>query len=257
MLDVKDVSFAIGNKWLISNFTFQFCPGKCYMLCGPNGAGKSTLLKLLSLQLKPGKGEILYDGRKINYNKKQFYAKSRAVFSQQVDISFAIDVEDVIMMGRYPHFEGNPSKKDKEICEEIITLHHLENFRKRNFLTLSGGEKQRVQFARVMAQVWEMPENGNRILLLDEPISALDIKYQFDFLKMVKQFQNSNTVVIAILHDLNLCLNYADEILLLNEGSLFAAGEPVTVLSESNIKDVFHVDFNVFSVDGLMWAWPK
>jgi iron complex transport system ATP-binding protein len=227
------------------------------MLCGPNGAGKSTLLKLLSLQSAPDEGEINYNGTKVDHRKKHFYAQFRAVLSQQVDISFPMEVDEVIMMGRYPHFKVNPSQRDHEICEEVIQLQNLGEFRKRDFLTLSGGEKQRVQFARVLAQIWETPKEGSRILLLDEPISALDIKFQFDFLRHVKEFLNDKTIVIAILHDLNLVLNNADEVLLLNNGQLFSAGAPTEVLSPGNIEKVFHLKSDLHQFGDLRFLWPE
>jgi iron complex transport system ATP-binding protein len=256
MLEIKDAGYAVGKKWLLQNVSYQFVPGKCYMICGPNGAGKSTLMKLLSLSLTTDTGEVLYNNSKVNYNKKEDYAKYRAVLSQQVDISFPMEVEEVVMMGRYPHFKMNPTKEDFEICDEVIALQDLDAFRKRNFVTLSGGEKQRVQFARVLAQIWKMPKDSARILLLDEPISSLDIKYQFDFLKHVKQFLNDQTIVIAVLHDLNLALNYADEILLLNNGTLFEGGNPANVLSPENINKVFHLDFNLHQFNNVRFLWP-
>lgn len=256
MLEIKNAGIAIGNKWLVRDVSYQFQPGKCYMLCGPNGAGKSTLLKLLSGQMLPDEGVVLYNGSKINHRKKEQYAQYRAVLSQQVDIHFPMEVEEIILMGRYPHFDARPRKKDYEICEAVMALQNLEAFRGRNFLTLSGGEKQRVQFARVLAQIWEMPEEGSRILLLDEPISALDIKYQFDFLHHVKNFINDRTIVIAILHDLNLALNYGDEILLLNEGKLFSSGAPREVLSPQNVERVFHIGAQLHELERLNVLWP-
>ena len=101
-----------------------------------------------------------------------------------------------------------------------------------------------------------MPQEGSRILLLDEPISSLDIKYQFDFLQHVKQFLNDKTIVIAVLHDLNLALNYADEILLLNKGRLFASGNPADVLSPENINKVFQLDFNLHQFNKCSILWP-
>ena len=255
MLEVKNAGFSISSKWLIQDISYNFLPGNCYMICGPNGAGKSTLMKLLSLVTKPDKGEIMYNNSTIDYSKKQAYAKYRSVLSQQVDISFPLEVEEVVMMGRYPHFKINPAKEDMEICNEVIELQNLQAFRKRNFLTLSGGEKQRVQFARVLAQIWKMPSEGSRILLLDEPISSLDIKYQFDFLQHVKEFLNERTIVIAVLHDLNLALNYADEILLLKDGKLFASGSPINVLSPENIRNVFHVTMNLHQLDNGRLLW--
>ena len=257
MVEIKNGGYAVGKKWLLQNISYQFIAGKCYMICGPNGAGKSTLMKLLSLAAVPNEGEVLYNNLKIDYSKKDEYAKYRSVLSQQIEISFPMEVEEVVMMGRYPHFKITPSKEDVEICNEVIALQNLEVFRKRNFVTLSGGEKQRVQFARVLSQIWKMPEEGSRILLLDEPISSLDIKYQFDFLQHVKQFLNDRTIVIAVLHDLNLVLNYADEILLLDKGKLFASGKPAEVLSPENINKVFQVDFKLYQFNSVQVLWPN
>ena len=149
------------------------------------------------------------------------------------------------MMGRYPHFDIRPTKNDFAICEQAMETLGITAFRKRNYLTLSGGEQQRVQFARVLVQIWEPPQIGSRILLLDEPISSLDLKYQFDFLKQVKNIINEKTVVIAILHDLNLALNHGDEVLLLKQGSLFASGLPRQVLCPENILQVFGVESKI------------
>lgn len=257
MLEAKDVSYSIGKKWLVQNVSYRFDAGKCYMLCGPNGAGKSTLIKMLSLDLTPTNGEIWYNGKLVNSKKKEQYAKCRAVLSQNIDISFPMNVEEIVMMGRYPHFDVRPSKKDFAICEEVMEAIGVTDFRKRNYLTLSGGEKQRVQFARVLVQIWQPPTEGCRFLLLDEPISALDLKYQFDFLQQVKKIIDDKTVVIAILHDLNLAMNYGDEILLLSQSELFASGTPRQVLEPKNIKSVFHVDSQLHHLEGIDLLWVK
>lgn len=255
MLEAKNVSFSIGSKWLVKDVSYKFEPGKCYMLCGPNGAGKSTLMKILSLDLTPTKGEVWYNNKQTDHKKKEQYAKTRAVLSQNIDISFPLNVEEIVMMGRYPHFEVRPTKKDFDICEEAMQTLGITAFRKRNYLTLSGGEKQRVQFARVLVQIWEPPQSGCRFLLLDEPISALDLKYQFDFLQQVKKIIDDRTVVIAILHDLNLAMNYGDEVLLLNKSELFASGKPSEVLSPQNIKTVFQVNSVLHHFDGVDLLW--
>lgn len=241
MLEARNLGYAVGNKWLVKDVSYRFLPGKCYMLCGPNGAGKSTLMKLISLELSAKQGEVLYNGQPVVHNKKEQVAKQRAMLSQNVEISFPMTVEEIVLMGRYPHFNVHPSKADFSICEEVMNMLGITQFRKRNYLTLSGGEKQRVQFARVLVQIWEVPVNSYRYLLLDEPISSLDLKYQFDFLHQVKKFMNERTIVIAILHDLNLVLNYADEVLLMKDGMLFAGGLPHEVLHPGNIQQVFQV----------------
>lgn len=259
MIEIRNVGFAVKDKWLVQDVSYKFLPGNCYMLCGPNGAGKSTLMKLISLELPPRTGEILYNDKTTNPKNKEEYAKYRAVLSQNVEISFPLSVEEVIMMGRYPHFEVRPTKKDFDICEEVMEQLGVSIFRKRNYLTLSGGEKQRVQFARVLVQIWETPENGNRFLLLDEPISSLDLKYQFDFLHHVQKFINDKTIVIAILHDLNLALNYADEVLLLDQSKLFTSGKPAEVLQPTNISKVFKVESTLHQLPGsrLLWVNKK
>ena len=255
MIEIKNIGYAVNDRWLVQDISYQFLPGKCYMLCGPNGAGKSTLLKLLSLELTPKTGEIFYNGKPVNTKQKENYAKYRAVLSQNVDISFPLSVEEVIMMGRYPHFEVRPSKKDFDICEQVMEQLGVTQFRKRNYLTLSGGEKQRVQFARVLVQIFEPPAEGCRFLLLDEPISSLDLKYQFDFLHHVQNFINDQTIVIAILHDLNLALNYGDEVLLLNKSKFFTRGLPITVLQPENIKEVFTVESTMHQLPNAQLLW--
>ncbi len=257
MVEIKNGGYAAGDKWLLQEVSYKFIPGKCYMICGPNGAGKSTLMRLLSLSLLPSAGEIFYNNAPALHTNREACSKFRAVLSQQADISFPMEVEEVVMMGRYPHFKVNPSKSDHEICNEVMRLQHLEQFRKRNFLTLSGGEKQRVQFARVLAQIWQLPPEGARILLLDEPISSLDIKYQFEFLQHIKQFLDEKTIVIAIVHDLNLVLNYADEALLLNKGRLFAHGLPHEVLSPENVQTVFGISARLHKFEATWLLWPE
>lgn len=256
MVKVQGLGFEINNKWLVKDLNYSFTPGKMYMLCGPNGAGKSTLLRLLALQLKPSQGNIFYNSANVKPEHAATFATSRAVLSQQVDISFPLTTEEIIMMGRYPHFEVNPTKHDAEICEQAIALLELEPFRKRNYLTLSGGEKQRVQFARVLVQIWEEPSVGSRLLLLDEPISSLDIKHQLEFLSHVKSFITPKTIIIAILHDLNLALNYADEILLMKSGYLYKSGKPEEVLQPEHIEHVFEVKSHLHKLPSanLLWA---
>lgn len=255
MLEVKNVGFTVGEKWLVKDLSYCFEPGKKYMLCGPNGAGKTTVMKLLGLELQPKQGEVYYNSEKADYKNRKHYAKTRAVLSQQVEIGFPLTVEEVVMMGRYPHFDVNPSGNDLSICNEVIAELNLGLFKKRNFLTLSGGEKQRVQFARVLAQIWERPKEGNRILLLDEPISALDLRYQFDFLHTVDRFMDDRTVVVAILHDFNLVLNYADEVLLMKEGKLFDKGQPSKVLSPENVREVFQINTKLHRTDNADLLW--
>jgi iron complex transport system ATP-binding protein len=151
------------------------------------------------------------------------------------------------MMGRYPHFTFNPGKKDESICQEVMERMNLISFKERNYLTLSGGEKQRVQYARVLAQIWEKPTEGYRYLFLDEPLTSLDINYQQEFLQIAREFTNAGTILIAVMHDINLAIQYADKLFFLKEGELIAQGSPKDILDKELIKQVFNVEASIIN----------
>ena len=132
MLEVRNAGYTVADKWLIRNISYQFHPGKFYVICGPNGAGKSTLIKMLGLEILPKEGCVLYNHHSANPNDKEEYSKYRAVLSQNIEISFPLNVEEVVLMGRYPHFHTHPSKIDFSICDEIMSLLGITKFRKRN-----------------------------------------------------------------------------------------------------------------------------
>lgn len=162
MLSTKNISYSIETKKILINICADFLPGKINMILGPNGSGKSTFLKIFSGEIKHFTGEVFYNDNNLHSFKPIELAKQRAVMSQQPELSFPLPVEEVVMMGRYPHFTFNPDKKDICICNEVMELLQLISFKERNYLTLSGGEKQRVQFARMLAQVWQAPTNDYR-----------------------------------------------------------------------------------------------
>lgn len=242
MLKTENISYSIGKKQILSNITAEFLPGEFNMILGPNGSGKSTFLKIFSGELNGFDGNILYANRKIETIKKEELAKERAVMSQQPELSFPLTVEEVVMMGRYPHFVFNPGKKDDNICNEVIERMNLQSFKERNYLTLSGGEKQRVQFARVLTQIWEQPANGGlRYLFLDEPLTSLDINYQQEFLQIARKFTRADTVLVAVIHDINLAIQYADKLFFLKDGKIAAQGSTSVILNEKLLEKVFGV----------------
>jgi len=241
MLSTSSVNYRIGHKQILRNVNADFHAGEFNMILGPNGSGKSSFLKIFSGETHAYEGEIRYEQTSIHAIKKQELAKRRAVMSQQPELNFPLAVDEVVMMGRYPHFNFNPAKKDEAVCEEVMRRMNLTSFKERNYLTLSGGEKQRVHFARVLAQIWDKPQNGSRYLILDEPLTSLDISYQHEFLQIAREFLGPDTVLIAIMHDLNLAIQYADRLFFLKEGELIAHGKPSEVLSETLIENVFGV----------------
>jgi len=245
MLRTENISFSVGKKQILKNVSATFLPGEFNMILGPNGSGKSSFLKIFSGEINKYQGTVLYDDKKIKELRKEELAKKRAVMSQQADLGFPLLVEEVVMMGRYPHFTFNPNKKDITICNEVIERMNLVGFKDRNYLTLSGGEKQRVQYARVLAQVWEKPIDGYRYLFLDEPLNSLDISYQHEFLQAAIELIKDHTVLIAVMHDINLAAHYADNLFFLKEGELVVHGKPKEILTEDIIEKVFNIKTKV------------
>ena len=245
MLRTENISFSVGKKQILKNVSASFLPGEFNMILGPNGSGKSSFLKIFSGEINRFQGTVLYENKKIKELRKEELAKKRAVMSQQADLGFPLLVEEVVMMGRYPHFTFNPNKKDVTICNEVIERMNLVEFKERNYLTLSGGEKQRVQFARVLAQVWEKPADGYRYLFLDEPLNSLDISYQHEFLQSAVELMKDHTVLIAVMHDINLAAHYADNLFFLKEGEMVVHGSPKDILTENILEKVFNVKTKV------------
>lgn len=247
MLKTENIIYSIGKKQIVNNISVEFLPGEFNMILGPNGSGKSTFLKIFCGEIKGYNGTVLYNGINITKQQKEELARYRAVMSQQPELSFPLMVEEVVMMGRYPHFTFNPTRKDESICNEVIARMDLSSFKERNYLTLSGGEKQRVQFARVLAQIWEKPATGNRYLFLDEPLNNLDINYQQEFLQVAKEFTNADTVLVAVMHDINLAVQYADKLFFLKDGALVGFGRPKDILTADLIRKVFKVSTTIIN----------
>ena len=247
MLKTNSINYTIGRKEILKNIAVDFIPGEFAMILGPNGSGKSSFLKIFSGEINKFNGAVLYNDVPIQKISKEELAKYRAVMSQQPELSFPLTVDEVVMMGRYPHFTFSPNKKDFSICEEVVDLMNLHAFKERNYMTLSGGEKQRVQYARVLAQIWEPPFTGCRYLFLDEPLNNLDIKYQQEFLQIAKKLKDHNTVLIAVMHDINLAIQHADTLIFLKEGELIAKGRPKDILTESLVENVFGVKTTIIN----------
>lgn len=245
MLSIESISYSIGQKNILNGISINYAPGLFHVIVGPNGSGKSTFLKVFSGEQQPRQGVVRYDGQQIAALPKTWVAQRRSVMSQQPELHFPLNVEEIIMMGRYPHFSYQPSGKDRDICAAVIRELQLNDFLARDYLTLSGGEKQRVQFARALAQVWEIPHNGSRYIFLDEPINNLDIHYQHQFLQLAKQFTGKETVTVAVLHDINLAVQYADTLTFMKAGAVVAHGAPAAIISSQLIEDVFAIPVQV------------
>lgn len=243
MLQAKELTYAVKGKKLLDGVSLSFQPGQLNLIIGPNGAGKSTLIKALCQQLPGLSGQVFYGEKNATQLSIATLARQRAVLSQNIELAFPLTVAEVVMMGRYPHFSGKPGASDQQVCTEAMRLFDVLDLAERNYTTLSGGEKQRTHFARVAAQIWSPPPDGYRYLFLDEPLTFLDVYYQFDFMqKLLQLLQAKDLVVIGVVHDLNLAAKFADQLVLLHQGKVLASGTREEVLTVQHIKTAYRLE---------------
>jgi iron complex transport system ATP-binding protein len=242
MLNIENLVCRIGSRTIVDSVSLSFEPGRLHVIVGPNGSGKSTLLKAFSGERLPAAGAITYDGIDLNRIDKISLARRRAVMTQLPELHFHLSVSDIVMMGRYPHFSFRPAPNDRAICEQAMLHMSIQTLSDRDYLTLSGGERQRVQFARALAQIWEAPPTGSRYLFVDEPVSSLDIHYQHQLLQLARDLVKENIVLIAILHDLNLALHYADRMIFMKQGRIVAAGDVPGIVTSALIRETFDIE---------------
>ncbi|MEO1449600.1 MAG: heme ABC transporter ATP-binding protein [Bacteroidota bacterium] len=245
MIRIQDVSFSVGTKHILERVSMEARPGQLVGILGPNGAGKSTLMNIISGSLNPTSGSVMWRGKDLHTIPGKELALERAVLTQKVHIQGAFTVEEVVMMGRFRHFKQFPRAIDKEIVQQCLKQTNTQQFHKRLFRSLSGGEQQRVQFARVLAQLAH--DGGPYALLLDEPLNNLDVKFQQQLLMQARHFAAKGHVVLVVLHDLNLAGRFADKILLLAEGKVQGFGTPADVLKAELLTSCYDVPTYVYS----------
>jgi iron complex transport system ATP-binding protein len=244
MYEAVDISLTIQGKSILERVNVVLQPGEFTAVVGPNGAGKSSLLKVMTQEYEHYQGRVLIN-KKIA---KSFTARElslvRAVLPQNATVQFGFSVEQIVMLGRHAH--RTTKFENLQIVEEVLALTDTTHLRERIYVTLSGGEKQRVQLARVLAQVWEEDEGYPRYVLLDEPTSSLDIAQQQNIFSLARQICTRNIGVLAIIHDLNQAVQYADKLYFIKDGKIVAAGDSLHVFTKSNIEKTFCCHVNVY-----------
>lgn len=253
-ITIRDAEYRYRQGFHLKPVSTDIEPGSFMVLTGPNGSGKSTLFSLINGLVKPTGGSVTVGGREITSIPARERARIMGMVPQINKITFDYTVEEMVAMGRYPYqgmFTGE-SKEDMEAVEQVIQRLELADYRRRSIQSLSGGEYQRVLLARVLVQQTD-------ILLLDEPGNHLDLKHQTMLLNLLKEEVTHGKTVVAVLHDLNQVLYYADCGLLLKDGECVRSGIPGDFLTRSTIKEVFGVSmkeyrsgdgFVIFGLDG-------
>ncbi|MEM6161487.1 heme ABC transporter ATP-binding protein [Erwinia sp. P6884] len=241
ILQADRLVYHAGERRLIGEVSLTLAAGEMVSLIGPNGAGKSTLLRLLTGYLTPDEGSCQLAGQAIDSWSRERLARTRAVMRQKSQVEFRLPVRDVVAMGRAPW----PGAANRQIIDEVMRLTGSDSLARRDFRSLSGGEQQRVQLARALAQLWH--SDGPRgWLFLDEPTSALDLYHQQHALRLLHRLTRQGQLsVCCVLHDLNLASLWSDKILLLHQGRLVARGTPDEVIREETLSRWYQADLHV------------
>lgn len=226
---------------LVRDVSCRLSAGEVLAVIGPNGAGKSSLLRAISGEWS-STGEVEIAGLAED---AKLRARQLSVLSQSSVLSFPYRVCEVVALGRIPHQSGQHI--DEQIIRAALALMDIDYLYDARYPQLSGGEKQRVQLARVLAQVWraEDAQQGVRLLLLDEPTAALDLGHQQSLLQAVREFAAQGVAIVMVLHDVNLAARYADQVLALRCGQVHALGKPSAVITAELMSELYDIQARI------------
>ena len=238
-ISTKNIEFSYGKDKILNKVDLNVFEGELIAIIGPNGTGKSTFIKCINGLLKADHGQVEIDNLDIKGMTQGQIAKKISYVPQSTSNIFNLTVLDMVLLGRRPHSSFNSVKQDRISALQALNALNIEHLAMRSFNNLSGGQQQKVVIARALAQ-----EAG--IILLDEPISNLDISHQIEVLETLKNLVDKRGIsVLLILHDLNIASQYSHRIVMMNHGKVFSAGTPQEVLTHENIHDVYGIDVSI------------
>jgi iron complex transport system ATP-binding protein len=242
MILAENISFQVGKACLLNRTSFRFDKPEFVAVIGPNGAGKSTLLQLLSGFYKPTTGSVSINGKGTHLWSATEFAGFRAYLQQQQSVFESFTVEDVLMMGRTIHVNSKPGASDREMVEQALIQLGLHDRKKQPFNHLSGGEQQRIQFARTLLQLKDTNSDSlaGKTLFLDEPLNNLDLYYQYNLLQLARaHVVEKQGMVIAVLHDLNMAYQFADRVIVLCNGNAICDASTEEALNPELLSRVY------------------
>jgi iron complex transport system ATP-binding protein len=247
-----NISFGVEAKPILSDVSIELAPGKVTAIVGPNGAGKSTFLKILAGEMRGQSGIVKLDDKELKQWSAPALAKRRAVLPQSVVVAFPFLAREIVALGLPQYFSRVEGERLIACALHTVDLTH---FGERVYDTLSGGERQRIQLARVLVQLWA--QGGSGYLLLDEPTSSLDLPHQLATLRIARDYAAQGGGVLAVLHDINLAIMAADEIVALKEGRVIASGSPASVVTDDLIRRLYDVNARVRGVPDGPFLLPQ
>lgn len=234
MIQVQNLSVVLNDQPILKNIDIEVKSGEYFGLIGPNGSGKTTLLKTIAQLLPSEKGNMTIAGKRPSAYTQKEMARKLSYVPQDTNIDFDFNVKDIVAMGRHAHGGFFNKNDDEKVVQEAMVATNTWRFKDQSILNLSGGQRQLVFIAKALAQ-------DTPLILLDEPISALDIYYQMHILKLLEELTQKGKTVITVLHDLNLAARFCKKMLLLKEGQVEAYGKTKEVITKQNLKETYRI----------------
>lgn len=242
-IKIDHLNWSYEEKKILNDITLDIQRGLFTGIIGPNGSGKTTMAKLISKLLKTEKHTIFINQDDLSEIKIAELAKTMAMVPQSSSITYDLTAYEIVLLGRTPHLKRfeRESHHDHALVKKVMIETDTWQYKDRLIHQLSGGERQRVIIARALAQ-------EPKILVLDEPVTYLDVHHQLQVMDLIKQLSESRKItIVTILHDLNYALKYCDQVMMLHEGEIFKYGSPDEVVTVENIKEVYNIDVHIMA----------
>ncbi|MGD0055430.1 MAG: ABC transporter ATP-binding protein [Acidimicrobiales bacterium] len=246
IVEVRELSVRVGAKALVSNVSLDIEPGTWCTVVGPNGAGKTTLVETIAGLRRISSGSVSISGRSIAQMNERQRARLVSLVPQHPEVPLGMSVKEYVALGRtaYHGLIRAPSQVDRDVVHSVLARLALEEFEERDVVTLSGGERQRMVLARSLAQ-------STAVIVLDEPITGLDLRHQMSLLELLKtQVHEGGLTVVATLHDLTLAGQFADRLVLLDRGAIVLDGMAGDVVRSPELAQCYGMKLRVVDVDG-------
>lgn len=244
MMEIKDVSKSYGKKQVVQDIDLPIATQKLTAFIGPNGAGKSTLLSIASRLIEKDRGEIYLDGSEVKAWKSNELAKKLSILKQSNGVSLNITVQELVNFGRFPYSKGHLTDKDHLKVHEAILALGLEDLADQAIDTLSGGQLQRAYIAMILAQ-------DTDYILLDEPLNNLDMNFAVQMMQTLRSLVDDyGKTVLIVLHDINFAASYADEVVAMKDGKLFAQGPTDEIIQSAVLNRLYNMEIKICEIEG-------
>ena len=243
---IKNISYFLDDKKILRNINLEIIPGEILTIIGPNGAGKSSLIKIVSGDINPSEGEVQYGNTPLSQISLEKRSILRSVLSQSQNINFDFSVREIIEMGWINTKTSISNDNYMKLLSEVSQECFIENILNNKFKNLSGGEQKRVHLARTLFQLQNLHKfENNKYLILDEPLTNLDIFFEVKIMELIKKKARDGLGVLVILHDLNITQKFSDKVAILKEGELKFYGNTQSVLNSNNLSNVYGLDMKI------------